>query len=54
MRTLSPAVKVRCDRNDPTLALENLASEPVRLMDVRPLEQLAGGYRTGRPCSAVE
>jgi hypothetical protein len=33
--TLSPAVKLRYDGDDQTLELENLASEPVRLLDVR-------------------
>ena len=33
--TLSPAVKLRYDKDDQTLELENLASEPVRLMEVR-------------------
>jgi len=36
--TLSPAVKLRYDRDDQTLELENLSSEPVRLMEVRPLK----------------
>jgi hypothetical protein len=33
--SLSPAVKLRYDQGDQTLELENLASEPVRLLDVR-------------------
>jgi hypothetical protein len=33
--TLSPAVKLGYDKDDQTLELENLASEPVRLMEVR-------------------
>jgi hypothetical protein len=33
--SLSPAVKLQYDRGDQTLELENLASEPVRLLDVR-------------------
>ena len=36
--TLSPAVKLRYDRDNQTLELENLSSEPVRLMEVRPLK----------------
>jgi hypothetical protein len=35
--TLSPAVKLRYDSGDQTLEIENLASEPVRLMEVRQL-----------------
>jgi hypothetical protein len=33
--SLSPAVKLRYDQGDQTLELENLASEPIRLLDVR-------------------
>jgi hypothetical protein len=33
--SLSPAVKLRYDQGDQTPELENLASEPVRLLDVR-------------------
>lgn len=36
--TLSPAVKLRYDSGDQTLEIENLASEPVRLMEVRTLK----------------
>ena len=33
--SLSPAVKLRYEQGDQTLELENLASEPIRLLDVR-------------------